>query len=209
MSALERLDEPLRQRIAHNLAGFSRVRFDGRGLTPAAVALALVPGPGGEPSFLLTRRTASLSRHGGQFALPGGRIDAGEHAEGAALRELSEELGVALGEERVLGCLDDFATRSGYVITPVVVWGPDVERLVPSPHEVAVAYRVPLVDLYRPDVPILCHVDDGAAPVLALPLVGTQVYSPTAAIIYQLRELALEGRVTRVHHFEQPRFAWK
>ena len=71
------------------------------------------------------------------------------------------------------------------------------------------AYRVPLVELYRADVPKIFHLGDSPGPLLALPLVGTQVYSPTAAIIYQLRELALEGRATRVHHYEQPRFAWK
>ncbi len=208
MSALDRLDEPLRQRIERHLGGFERIQLERPGFALAAVALTLVPGPVGEPSFLLTRRTARLARHGGQFALPGGRIDAGEDARAAARRELAEELGVRLGPESVLGLLDDFATRSGYVITPVVLWGPDVAALAPNPDEVAVAYRVPLSELYRPDVPLLSPLADGAQ-LLALPLVGTQVYSPTAAIIYQLRELALEGRATRVHHYEQPRFAWK
>jgi 8-oxo-dGTP pyrophosphatase MutT (NUDIX family) len=209
MSAFERLDDRLRERIARNLETFERVRLGRPGLAPAAVALALVPGPRGEPSFLLTRRASTLNRHGGQFALPGGRIDEGEDALDAARRELSEELGVELGSGSVLGMLDDFATRSGYVITPVVLWGPEVADLTPNPAEVAVAYRVPLSELYRPDVPVLFRIADCAEPVLSLPLVGTQVYSPTAAIIYQLRELALEGRTTRVHHYEQPRFAWK
>ena len=105
--------------------------------------------------------------------------------------------------------LDDCVTRSGYVITPVGVWGDDVGQLEPNPHEVAIAYRVALRELYRPDVPILFRVDDCPSPGRALPLVGTEVYSPTAAIIYQLREVGLEGRATRVHHYEQPRFAWK
>lgn len=204
-----RLDVRLREHIANNLAAFERLDLARPGLSPAAVALTLVPGPTGEPSFLLTRRAATLSRHRGQFALPGGRIDDGEDAAGAALRELYEELGVSLGLDRVLGRLDDFATRSGYVITPVVVWGEDIGPLRPNPYEVAIVYRVPLSELYRPDVPILFRVDDCEAPGLALPLVGTQVYSPTAAIIYQMRELGLEGRATRVHHYEQPRFAWK
>lgn len=209
MDGLDRLDERLRKRMAENLAGFERVEFARPGLSPAAVALALVPDASGEPAFLLTRRTATLSRHGGQFALPGGRIDPGEDAISAARRELFEELGVALGPECALGLLDDFATRSGYVITPVVLWGPDVGALTPNPAEVAHVYRVPLRELYQPDVPILFRIAECEAPVLSLPLVGTQVYSPTAAIIYQLREIALEGRATRVHHYEQPRFAWK
>ncbi len=208
MNAHDRLDDALRQRVERNLGAFERVQLERPGFALAAVALALVPGALGEPSFLLTRRTAGLSHHGGQFALPGGRIDPGEDAPAAARRELAEELGVRLGPERVLGLLDDFATRSGYVITPVVLWGADAAALAPNPDEVAVAYRVPLRELYRPDAPIVSPLADGAE-LLSLPLVGTQVYSPTAAIIYQLRELALEGRATRVHHYEQPRFAWK
>jgi 8-oxo-dGTP pyrophosphatase MutT (NUDIX family) len=209
MSAPERLDDRLRAQVVHNLDTFERISFGQPELAKAAVALVLVRGPLDEPAFLLTRRAARLNAHGGQFALPGGRIDQGEDANAAALRELHEELGVALGPESVLGQLDDFATRSGYVMTPVVLWGPDVGVLSPSPAEVAVAYRVPLRELYRPDAPTVFRVADSEFPLLSLPLVGTQVYSPTAAIIYQLRELALEGRVTRVHHYEQPRFAWK
>jgi 8-oxo-dGTP pyrophosphatase MutT (NUDIX family) len=209
MGVPERLDDRLRERVVHNLAAFERVRFDQPELARAAVALVLVAGPVGEPAFLLTRRAVTLNRHGGQFALPGGRIDEGEDANRAAIRELREELGVSLGPTSVLGQLDDFATRSGYAVTPVVLWGPEVGALTPNPSEVAVAYRVPLSELYRPDVPIVFRVADSVFPLLSLPLVGTQVYSPTAAIIYQLRELALEGRLTRVHHYEQPRFAWK
>lgn len=209
MPAPERLDDRLRARIAHHLASFERVVFAQPELVPAAVALVLVPGPAKEPGFLLTRRAPKLSSHGGQFALPGGRIDAGEDAAAAARRELHEELGVELGEASVLGLMDDFATRSGYVMTPVVLWGPDVDTLTPNPAEVAVAYRVPLSELYREDAPIITPSRGSDAPLLSLPLVGTQVFSPTAAIIYQLRELALEGRTTRVHHYEQPRFAWR
>ncbi|HEX5659167.1 MAG TPA: CoA pyrophosphatase [Polyangiales bacterium] len=209
MPAPERLDERLRKRIADHLASFERVVFARPELVPSAVAVVLVAGPALEPAFLLTRRAAKLHAHGGQFALPGGRLDAGEDVCTAARRELHEELGVELDEHSVLGLLDDFATRSGYVITPVVLWGPEVGALTPNPAEVAVSYRVPLRELYRPDAPILTPAPEGDAPILSLPLVGTEIYSPTAAIIYQLRELALEGRLTRVHHYEQPRFAWR
>jgi 8-oxo-dGTP pyrophosphatase MutT (NUDIX family) len=169
----------------------------------------VVPDPAGEPAFLLTRRNARLNRHSGQFALPGGRIDPGEDTFSAARRELAEELGVSLSPDRVLGQLDDFATRSRFAITPVVLWGPDVFALQPNPEEVAIAYRVRIAELYRPDVPILSRIEESEASVLALPLVGTHVYTPTAAILYQFREVALEGRATRVHHFEQPVFAWE
>lgn len=203
-------DPALRSRVADNLSALSRhvIPVEGE-LRAAAVALTLLMDEQGEPSFLLTRRASTLAHHRGQFALPGGRQDPGEDAERAALRELWEELGLQLRQEHVLGQLDDFKTRSGFVITPVVVWADSVGQLAPNPHEVARVYRVPLRDLYQPEVPCLTPTSVAEAPILSLPLVGTQVFSPTAAIIYQLREVALEGRATRVFHFDQPRFAWK
>ena len=203
------LDAKLRSEIERNLRAHDRLDLRSPELTPAAVAIVVVPAPTGDPAFLLTRRNAQLNRHSGQFALPGGRIDPGEDTQTAARRELEEELGVTLGADRVLGQLDDFATRSRFAITPVVLWGPDVLALEPNPAEVAIVYRVALSELYRPDVPILSRIEESEASVLALPLVGTQVYTPTAAILYQFREVALEGRATRVHHFEQPVFAWQ
>lgn len=203
------LDDVLRTRVISNLSRLQRLNLVSPAHRPAAVALTLVPGPEREPAFLLTRRASDLRKHAGQFSLPGGRLEPGESAEAAARRELAEELGVALPEERVLGLLDDFVTRSGFVITPVVLWAPDVVELTPDPGEVALAYRVPLLELYRPEVPVLEQLPGFEAPLLSLPMIGTRIYSPTAAIVYQLREVALEGRPTRVHHFEQPRFAWR
>jgi 8-oxo-dGTP pyrophosphatase MutT (NUDIX family) len=202
-------DGALRSQVSANLATLTRHVIELAELRPAAVALTLLADEQGEPSFLLTRRASTLAHHRGQFALPGGRLDAGETAERAALRELHEELGLELGPETVLGQLDDFKTRSGFVITPVVLWAEHVPALTPSPHEVARVYRVPLRELYQPEVPVLTPTGVPGAPILSLPLVGTYVFSPTAAIIYQLREVALEGRGTRVFHFDQPRFAWK
>jgi 8-oxo-dGTP pyrophosphatase MutT (NUDIX family) len=209
----------LRARIAQHLAAFPRLTLPlelppresepAVARRPAAVALALMPQPDGEATFLLTRRVRDLAHHAGQFALPGGRMDPGETPADNARRELCEELGVQLEPGAVLGLLDDFATRSGFVITPVVLWCECFCELRPNPGEVAVAYRVPLRDLYRPEVPVLHTLAETGSPLLSLPLVGTFVHSPTAAIIYQLREAALEGRTTRVHHYEQPRFAWR
>jgi len=193
-----------------NLRGFERVRVAPRGRRAAAVAVALVDSEDGDtPCFLITRRTSRLRNHGGQWALPGGSLDPGETAEEAARRELHEELGVACGPEQVLGLLDDYATRSGFVITPVVLFAGAVERLAPDPAEVAAAYRVPVEVLEAHGVPRLRSIPESDRPVISIPMLGTHIHAPTAAILYQLREVALRGRDTRVGHFEQPVFAWR
>jgi 8-oxo-dGTP pyrophosphatase MutT (NUDIX family) len=201
--------DDLRARIAANLAGFTRQTHVVEGLRPAAVALALLPGERAATSFVLTRRAAKLRAHGGQWALPGGRLDPGETPAAGALRELREEVGLALEAGAVLGLLDDYPTRSGYSITPVVVWAGAEAALVPDPTEVAAAYRVPVAELMREDVPHLRAIPESDRPVISIPLLGTHIHAPTAAILYQLREVALRGVETRVAHYEQPVFAWK
>src|ERR1700737_250116 len=119
-------DDTTRRNIAELCAAFARAPATqaAPALKRAAVAIVLTESEiGGETTFLLTRRTASLRSHSAQWALPGGRCDPGETQAQAALRELREELGLELGEGDVLGLLDDYPTRSGYLITPVVVWG--------------------------------------------------------------------------------------
>lgn len=162
-----------------------------------------------EGALLLTRRAATMRAHAGQWALPGGRIDDGETPEQAALRELHEELGLQLAPSAVLGRLDDYATRSGYVITPVLVWGGAARMLAPNADEVASVHRVPVNELLRSDAPILNHVRGAEQPVLRMPLGTGWVAAPTAAFLYQFREWLLRGRATRVAHFDQPHFAWR
>jgi 8-oxo-dGTP pyrophosphatase MutT (NUDIX family) len=202
-------DAALRRWVASRLERFEWRAIEREGTRRAAVAATLAPDEEGRACFLLTRRSAKLNRHGGQWALPGGRLDDGESAGEAALRELEEELGLALDESSILGRLDDFATRSGFVMTPIVVWCDEFRELRPDPHEVARAYRVPFADLDRPDVPILTTIPESDRPVLSLPILGGRVHAPTAAVIYQLLEVGLHGRDTRVAHFEQPVFAWR
>jgi 8-oxo-dGTP pyrophosphatase MutT (NUDIX family) len=111
-----------RDAIAANLARFRRVALDRPDLKPASVAVCVMTPPSGH-ALLITRRAAALRRHAGQWALPGGRRDRGESVQATALRELHEETGLLVPGAGVLGVLDDIATRSGYLITPIVVWG--------------------------------------------------------------------------------------
>jgi 8-oxo-dGTP pyrophosphatase MutT (NUDIX family) len=201
----------LRERVERNLARFARQARPDPELRHAAVAATLVGDAEGRACFLITRRTSRLRNHPGQWALPGGRIDPGETPEQTALRELHEELGLLLDGDAVLGLLDDFVTRSGYVISPVVCWGGEARALVPNPDEVESVHVVPVVELDRPEIPLLRAIPESDRPVLSLPMpaLGTSIHAPTAAVLYQLREVALHGRNTRVAHYEQPVFAWK
>jgi 8-oxo-dGTP pyrophosphatase MutT (NUDIX family) len=204
-----RLDDALLDRARANLSAFERQALPDDGRRRAAVAQVLLYDEEGRACFLITRRAATLRKHTGQWALPGGRLDAGETAERAALRELQEEVGLVLEEGRVLGALDDYGTRSGFIITPVVVWGGLVGELTPNPSEVAKIFRVPLDDLEGPDVPRLISIPESDRPVIQLPLLGTLIHAPTAAVVYQMREVVVHGRPTRVNHFEQPVWAWR
>ena len=203
------LDDALLERARAHLGAFERVALPDDGRRRAAVAEVLVADDDGRACFLITRRTATLRNHTGQWALPGGRIDTGETAEDAALRELREEVGLTLQPAAVLGLLDDYGTRSGYLITPVVVWGGTARTLVPNPAEVAKVFRVPLDDLEGRDVPRLVSIPESDRPVIQLPLLGTLIHAPTAAVVYQMREVVVHGRPTRVNHFEQPVWAWR
>lgn len=163
----------------------------------------------GGAAFLLCRRTSRLSSHPAQWALPGGRLDPGEDAVDAALRELDEEVGVTLPHSAVLGLLDDYPTRSGYVITPVVIWGGGRLDLELAPDEVVAVYRVGLHQLQRDDSPRFITIPESPRPVVQIPLGNDLIHAPTGAVLLQLRWLCLEGRHDPVDELEQPVFAWK
>lgn len=165
-------------------------------------------GVAGGAAFLLCRRASRMNRHPAQWALPGGRVDPGEGAVEAALRELDEELGVSLQPSSVVGLLDDYATRSGYVMTPVVVWGGGALDLHPAPEEVRAVYRVGLHELQRPDSPRFVEIPESTRPVVQVPLGGDLIHAPTGAVLLQMRWLGLEGRPDPVADLEQPVFAW-
>jgi 8-oxo-dGTP pyrophosphatase MutT (NUDIX family) len=168
-----------------------------------------VDGTAGGPSVLLTRRAGRLRNHAGQWALPGGRVDPGEEPVDAARRELREELGLDLPASAVLGRLDDYPTRSGYVISPFVLWADGDPVLHPHPGEVRSVHRVSFRELTRPDSPRFVAIPESDRPVVQIPVGGDVIHAPTGAVVLQFRRIALEGVLERVAGYEQPVFAWK
>jgi 8-oxo-dGTP pyrophosphatase MutT (NUDIX family) len=192
--------------VAARLAGFPRIAADRPELKQSAVAVCVTEHDGAA-SLLITRRAARLRGHAGQWALPGGRRDPDETAVAAALRETREEVSLVLGPDAVLGVLDDYVTRSGYVMTPVVCWAGPTGDLVGAEAEVSAVHQVPLTDL---DVePRFVRIPESDAPVIQLPLLGRYLHAPTAAIVHQFCRIACRGEVQRVAHYEQPVFAWR
>ena len=218
-----RCDENLLRQIRTNLDMFTALPLEQEDLRRAAVAITIVdidhdPAMSDisydnslkrDAALILTRRAFRLKRHAGQWALPGGSMDAGETPEETALRELEEEVGLKLDADRVIGRLDDYITHSGFIISPVVVWGGTGLHLIPNLAEVESIHRVPLSEFLRTDAPILKEMPGSDNPVLLMPLGKDSIASPTAAMIYQFREVAILGRTIRVAHFEQPYWAWQ
>ena len=213
----------LRERIAERLRGFEVHAVGDHAHRSAAVVVAVTeegfgaalsglpqhPAWSERAALILTRRSEQLRDHAGQWALPGGRIEAGETPEQAALRELAEEVHLVLDPDAVLGRLDDYVTRSGFVITPVVVWAGAARDIAANPAEVQSIHRIPIAEFLRADAPMLSTGPDTARPVLRMPVGDSWIAAPTAAVLYQFLELCRGGRATRVAHFDQPAFAWK
>jgi 8-oxo-dGTP pyrophosphatase MutT (NUDIX family) len=216
-------NEDLFNHIKSNLERFTRRSQEQENLKRAAVAITIVdidhnPDLYDIPhkstwnrnaAIILTRRASRLKNHAGQWALPGGRMDAGENPAETALRELEEEVGLRLDVGRVIGHLDDYSTRSGFIISPVVIWGGTGLTLTPNHAEVESIHRIPLAEFLRTDAPILQDIPGSDNPVLLMPIGTGYIASPTAAMIYQFREVAIFGRSIRVAHYEQPFFAWQ
>ena len=220
-----KISDTLKADIAARLSTFERTQADPDAdeLRRAAVVLAITDTglgadlPGlpehqhwqSDAALLLTRRSARLRRHAGQWALPGGRVDEGETTEQAALRELREEIGLSCPTATILGILDDVVTRSGFAMTPLVVWAGSAQEIQANPDEVASIHRIPFTELLRADAPILTTIEHSEDPELRMPVGQSWIAAPTASVLYQFREVCLLGRTTRVDRFEQPRFTWR
>jgi 8-oxo-dGTP pyrophosphatase MutT (NUDIX family) len=103
-----------------------------------------------EPGIILTQRTETLRHHPGQVAFPGGRIDPGEDAVAAALREADEEIALPPAAVRIVGAIDRYRTGTGYHVTPVIGVVPPDLTLHPSEAEVASVFEVPVAFLFDP-----------------------------------------------------------
>lgn len=204
-------NDEFRALVGARLRSFTRQEAQASApLKRAAVAVTIVGAGDGSnrAAFVLTERPHSMRSHAGQYALPGGRCDEGETAPQAALREIEEEIGLSIPQSEVLGTLDDFVSRSGYLITPIVVWAPQSETLTLNPEEVACAHRIPLDGFVTEESVSFVSIKESPRPVIRIRLMGSFLHAPTAAILYQFGEL-LHGRVSRVAGFEQPLFAWR
>ena len=209
VAQFESCDHQTRLSVSESIASFSHESQPLEDLRAAAVAI-VIAAHRGSPTILLTRRSGKLRAHSGQWALPGGRLDAGESAEDAALRELQEEINLRLPRSAIMGRLDDYITRSGYRITPVVLWsGEESDHLKPNPDEVASIHTVSFKELANPSAPQFEAIPESDRKVLSMRLSVDQIYAPTAAFLYQFREVGILGKNTRVLHYDQPRFAWK
>lgn len=216
-------NDNLLHHMSANLNRFDRRTNIQKGLKAAAVAITIVDiqqdpdlheipffeSWAGHAAIVLTKRASRLRKHAGQWALPGGHMDSGESPEETVLRELEEEVGLTLKGDRVIGRLDDYSTRSGFTIKPVVVWGGTGIKLTANPEEVASIHRIPLAEFMREDAPILQQIPESEQPVLYMPIGNSWIAAPTAAMIYQFREVAMLGKDRRVAHYDQPYFAWQ
>jgi 8-oxo-dGTP pyrophosphatase MutT (NUDIX family) len=162
-----------------------------RPLTPAAVLVPLVDRPDGL-TVLLTRRTAHLAHHAGQVSFPGGHIEPGDGGPvDTALRETEEEVGLDRRHVEVIGHLDTYVTRTGFVVTPVVAIIHPPFTLSPDAHEVDEAFEVPLAFLLDPSNHQRCSAEfEGVTRhFYAMPYNRHFIWGATAGMLMNLYEL--------------------
>ena len=199
----------LRQRVRSNLDYHPQIDGEDQSLRKASVGIIIVESQEGKAGFILTRRSRGLRNHSHQYALPGGRIDQGETREETVLREVREEIGISVSSNEILGCLDEYETRSGFSITPIVLWVEDLSTMVPEPNEVDEILIIDLEELFRSDSPRWVDIAESNKQVLQLPIKNRLIHAPTAALLYQFKEVCILGSLLRTDHVEEPVWAWK
>lgn len=143
---------PVAERVAAPARSDDAMDLVNRPLIPAAVLVGILHGP--EPAVLLTKRTSTLRSHAGQVAFPGGRMEPGDAGpEAAALREAWEEVAIPPDMVEVVGRLPDYATGTGYRVSPVLGLLPAGLALRPNPDEVAAIFTLPLRTVLDPAAP--------------------------------------------------------
>ncbi|OSC28484.1 coenzyme A pyrophosphatase [Mycobacterium vulneris] len=192
----------VRDAIVAALQRFSYRVLGGDGLRRATVVI-VVHRHGDEFGIWVIERAPGLRRDPGQYALPGGRSEPGEDVIATGLRELAEETGIVLQRQDVLGRLDDYVTRSGYLMSTIVCWADGHPTVQPNPDEVANAYFVPLADLLV--TPRFPQDPETAMRLIEFPLLGIVIHAATGAVLYQFAEVVLRGRATRVAAIVEPR----
>ena len=148
MTLVERLRAALERPPSEPLFAGDDPRTVTRTPTPAAVLIAITDRT--EPGVILTLRRDDMRTHAGQVAFPGGRIDAGEDATTAALREAWEELGLDTQAVEPVAAIDTYLTITGYSVTPVIGVVPPDLPLAPHEDEVADWFEAPLAFLLDP-----------------------------------------------------------
>lgn len=153
---------------------------------PAAVLVPVVARA--DPGLLLTLRTAALRTHAGQIAFPGGRMDPGEDAVAAALREAHEEIGLAPPFVEVLGTLDAYRTVTNFIVTPVLALVPPGLDLTAQDGEVADIFEVPLAFVIDPANHVLREMEwqGRTRRYWEIPWCDRRIWGATAAMIVNL-----------------------
>ena len=160
-------------------------------IRPAAVLIAVTDRS--EPGVILTHRPPDMRAHPGQVAFPGGKLDPGEDAVEAALREAREELAIAAANVQLIGASDRFVTGSGNDVTPVLGLVPPDLPIAPNPAEVAGWFEAPLGYLLDPANHAHKETEwlGRVRPYIEIEWQGHRIWGVTAAIIANLaRRLA-------------------
>ncbi len=185
---------PFALHVRRRLAGRAPRPLPAWGATRAAVLVPLFARTTGGPQVWLVRKQATLRRHAGQIALPGGKIEQGEAALDAALREAHEEIGLAPNAVSVLGALDPYRTlTSAFMVWPFVGYLSEEFSPLPDQSEVAHAFAVPLALFLRaPTYRITDAQGAWPLPVASYEAEGEVIWGLTAAILRGLARRVLE-----------------